>query len=135
MAGGAITAIFCFLMLFSGTQRDNNDRDSGRDYSAGPDYYPESSAQDLSVLDLFRGLFEPIKLSITKPGWRDSDDKIYRIVQPPIWKEDLRHELCILDFDNRDVFSPNNVLNNGLFHYEKLEGSHPGVLNHYLYGE
>jgi hypothetical protein len=57
------------------------------------------------------------------------------IAQPPIWTKELREKVCILDFDNRDVFWPNHVWNNGHFHYDRLEGSHAGVLNHYLYGK
>jgi hypothetical protein len=95
-----------------------------------PTQLPESA-----IADLFRALYNPITPSITAPTFEGADGTIHDRPNRTLWTRPLGNDLCILDFDNRDFSSDDNVLSNGAFRYDNLQGTQPGILNHYLYGE
>jgi hypothetical protein len=91
-------------------------------------------AEKLEFWALTKLLGQNQLVKITAPSFVDHNGVNHTTGHPPIWRASLGKTLCIVDIDTRPLSQPGQILNSKL-HWDKIDYTAAGMLNHYLYGE
>ncbi|OCK73549.1 hypothetical protein K432DRAFT_312588 [Lepidopterella palustris CBS 459.81] len=94
---------------------------------------PNAPTGPISIQEVLRLLYAPLKLSPTEASFTDEDGTVYNLPEKPMYETLLKKDILILDLETRPLDKKNQLMNEGKFNWKTLDGLSGGVLNHYTY--
>lgn len=103
-------------------------------YLTSPRSIPSTHKAPISIQEILRLLYAPLKFSPNTPAFTDDDGKVYRLPENQIYETKLGKEVCILDLETRSLDKKDQLMHDGDYRWKDLDYLSSGVLNHYTYG-
>ena len=99
-----------------------------------PRSIPSTHKAPISIQEILRLLYAPLKFSPNTPAFTDDDGKVYRLPENQIYETKLGKGVCILDLETRPLDKKDQLMHDGDYSWKDLDYLSSGVLNHYTYG-
>ncbi|PFH58643.1 hypothetical protein XA68_13412 [Ophiocordyceps unilateralis] len=142
----ALTLLFCLFFLDSQswvtpTARLVHGSSSSSPSAAAEPTLPHHPIMSQSAADLrslfLEHLWQP-SVAPTSKYYRPFGAYNWSLPGPPLWRQSLGEDLCIIDLDNRDFDLPGQIFGPAAMTWDKPLGVHGlslGILNHWLYAK
>lgn len=99
-----------------------------------PRSIPSTHKAPISIQEILRLLYAPLKFSPNTPAFTDDDGKVYRLPENQVYDTKLGKKVCILDLETRPLDKKDQLMHDGDYSWKDLDYLSGGVLNHYTYG-
>ncbi|KAF2194004.1 hypothetical protein K469DRAFT_727456 [Zopfia rhizophila CBS 207.26] len=86
----------------------------------------------ISIQEIIRLLYSPLKFSPTDPQFADENGTIYKLPPNPLYDRKLGKEVLILDLETRNLES-DEAWKKDQYDWRKIDHVSGGVFNHYTY--
>lgn len=94
---------------------------------------PTTHKAPISIQEILRLVYAPLKFSPNTPAFTDDDGKVYRLPENQVYETKLGKEVCILDLETRPLDKKDQLMHDGDYSWKDLDYLSGGVLNHYTY--
>ncbi|KAF2756936.1 hypothetical protein EJ05DRAFT_486945 [Pseudovirgaria hyperparasitica] len=97
--------------------------------------HAETSADDLSFINIVRALWKPLAVDITQKSFTDREGNVHTMGKAPYYTKKLGKKLVILDVDTRPLDKEGEVNAPEAPTWENLHHLSAGIMSHYLYAK